>query len=58
LAVPMGAHVTNLSAIRTWATLLDDMRKDRDAWRDQAQGRRLPSPGAKMTLWRWLKTTV
>ena len=38
-------------------TLLDDMRKDRDAWRDQAQGRLLPSPASKMTLWRWLRTT-
>ena len=38
-------------------TLLDDIRKDRDAWRDQAQGRLLPAPAAKLTWWRWLRST-
>jgi hypothetical protein len=39
-------------------TLLEDMRRDRDAWRDQAQGRLLPRPETKpMTWWRWLRTT-
>jgi excisionase family DNA binding protein len=37
--------------------LVDDLRRDRDAWRDQAQGRLLPSPASKITLWRWLRTT-
>jgi hypothetical protein len=40
-------------------TLLEDMKRDRDAWRDQAQGRLLPAPAAKpMSWWRWLKTTA
>jgi hypothetical protein len=39
--------------------LLEDMRRDRDAWRDQAQGRLLPrAPAAKMSWWRWLRSTV
>ena len=37
--------------------LVDDLRRDRDAWRDQAQARVLPASGAKMSLWRWLRTT-
>jgi hypothetical protein len=37
--------------------LVEDLRRDRDAWRDQAQGRLLPSPTSKMSFWRWLRTT-
>jgi hypothetical protein len=37
--------------------MLDDMRRDRDASRDQAQARVLPAPGQKMTWGRWLRTT-
>jgi hypothetical protein len=38
-------------------TMLDDMRRDRDAWRDQAQARVLPAPGAKMSWRRWSRIT-
>jgi hypothetical protein len=38
--------------------LLEDMRADRDAWRDQAQRLALPAPAPEpMTLWRWLRST-
>ena len=37
--------------------LVDDLRRDRDAWREQAQARVLPAPGAKMSWWRWLRST-
>jgi hypothetical protein len=37
--------------------LVDDLRRDRDAWREQAQGRLLPPPEAKMSWWRWLRST-
>ena len=37
--------------------LVDDLRRDRDAWRDQAQTRVLPAPGAKMSWWQWLRST-
>ena len=37
--------------------MLEDMRRDRDAWREQAQTRALPAPAAPMSLWRWLRTT-
>jgi hypothetical protein len=35
----------------------DDMRIDRDHWRDQAQRLALPSPAPSMTWWRWLRST-
>jgi hypothetical protein len=35
--------------------MVEDLRRDRDAWRDQAQKLALPTP--PMTLWRWLRTT-
>jgi hypothetical protein len=37
---------------------LGDARRDRDAWRDQAQRLALPSPPAPepMSWWRWLRT--
>ena len=38
-------------------TMLEDMRRDRDAWREQAQTRLLPAPAASMSWWRWLRTT-
>ena len=37
--------------------LFEDMRRDRDAWREQAQTRLLPGPAAPMSWWRWLRTT-
>jgi hypothetical protein len=37
--------------------MLEDMRRDRDAWREQAQTRLLPAPAAPMSRWRWLRTT-
>jgi hypothetical protein len=37
--------------------MLEDMRRDRDAWREQAQTRLLPPPAAPTSLWRWLRTT-
>jgi hypothetical protein len=37
--------------------LVDDLRRDRDAWREQAQARVLPAPGAKISWWRWLRST-
>jgi hypothetical protein len=37
--------------------MLEDMRRDRDAWREQAQTRLLPAPAAPMSWWRWLRTT-
>jgi hypothetical protein len=37
--------------------MLEDMRRDRDAWREQAQTRMLPAPAAPTSLWRWLRTT-
>lgn len=44
-------RLTELKAI------LEDMRRDRDAWREQAQMRLLPAPAAPSTWWRWLRTT-
>src|SRR5437016_3743298 len=38
--------------------VLEDMRADRDAWRDQAQRLALPKPyAAPMSWWRWLRST-
>ncbi|HVI62177.1 MAG TPA: hypothetical protein VM910_06245 [Bradyrhizobium sp.] len=37
--------------------MLEDIRRDRDAWREQAQTRLLPAPAAPMSWWRWLRTT-
>jgi hypothetical protein len=36
--------------------MLEDMRRDRDAWREQAQTRLLPAPAAPTSWWRWLRT--
>jgi len=38
-------------------TMLEDTRRDRDAWREQAQTRLLPAPAARMSWWRWLRRT-
>jgi len=39
-------------------SMLADMQRDRDAWRDQAQRLALPKPdAAPMSWWRWLRTT-
>ena len=35
--------------------MLEDMRRDRDAWREQAQTRLLPAPA--VSWWRRLRTT-
>jgi hypothetical protein len=37
--------------------MLEDMRRDRDAWREQAQTRLLPAPAASMSWPRWLRST-
>jgi hypothetical protein len=37
--------------------MLEDMRRDRDAWREQAQTRLLPAPAATRSWWRWLRET-
>jgi hypothetical protein len=44
-------RLTELKAI------LEDMRRDRDAWREQAQMRMLPPPAAPRTWRRWLRPT-
>jgi hypothetical protein len=33
--------------------MLEDIRRDRDAWREQAQTRLLPAPAARMPWWPW-----
>ena len=37
--------------------MLEDMRSDRDAWRDQAQRLTLPSQQPSLSWWRWLRST-
>ncbi|HKF07410.1 MAG TPA: hypothetical protein VKB89_01610 [Xanthobacteraceae bacterium] len=37
--------------------MLEDMRRDRDAWREQAQTRLLPAPAAPVSWWGWLRST-
>jgi uncharacterized protein (DUF342 family) len=65
---PFPAAVETMAELRTRLTLaeerlselkamLEDMRRDRDAWREQAQTRLLPAPAAQMSWWRWLRTT-
>jgi hypothetical protein len=36
--------------------VLEDMRRDRDAGREQAQTRMLPGPAARMSWWPWRRT--
>jgi hypothetical protein len=38
--------------------MLEDMRRDRDAWREQAQTRLLAAPAASAPWWRWLRRTA
>jgi hypothetical protein len=38
--------------------MLEDMRRDRDAWREQAQTRLLAAPTASAQWWRWLRRTA
>jgi hypothetical protein len=37
--------------------MLDELRTERDAWREQAQRLALPAPAPAMTWWRWLRST-
>ena len=64
---PFPAPVETASELRTRLTLaeerlselkamLEDMRRDRDAWREQAQTRLLPAPMARMSWWPWRRT--
>jgi len=59
---PFPAPVETAAELRTRLTLaeerlselkamLEDMRRDRDAWREQAQTRLLPAPAARMSWW-------
>src|SRR5215470_11521432 len=61
---PFPAPVETATELRTRLTLaeerlselkvmLEDMRRDRDAWREQAQTRLLPAPAARMSWWPW-----
>jgi hypothetical protein len=36
--------------------VIEDLRSDRDHWRDQAERLALPKPEPKQSLWRWLRT--
>jgi hypothetical protein len=65
---PFPAPVETVAELRTRLALaeerltdlkamLEDMRRDRDAWREQAQTRLLPAPAPPMSWWRWLRTT-
>jgi hypothetical protein len=64
---PFPAPVETAAELRTRLTLaeerlselkamLEDMRRDRDAWREQAQTRMLPAPAARMSRWPWRRT--
>jgi hypothetical protein len=64
---PFPAPVETAAELRTRLTLaeerladlkamLEDMRRDRDAWREQAQTRLLPAPAAPMSWWPWRRT--
>ena len=35
--------------------MLEDMRRDRDAWREQAQTRLLAAPATAAPWWRWVR---
>jgi len=65
---PLPAPIETVAELRTRLALaeerltelkamLEEMRRDRDAWREQAQTRLLPAPAAPMSWWRWLRTT-
>ena len=64
---PFPAPVETVAELRTRLTLaeerlselkamLEDLRRDRDAWREQAQTRLLPAPAARMSWWPWRRT--
>ena len=64
---PFPAPVETAAELRTRLTLaeerlselkamLENMRRDRDAWREQAQTRLLPAPAARMSWWPWGRT--
>jgi hypothetical protein len=64
---PFPVPVETASELRTRLTMaeerlselkgmLEDMRRDRDAWREQAQTRLLPAPAARMSWWPWPRT--
>jgi hypothetical protein len=64
---PFPAPVETAAELRTRLTLaeerladlkamLEDMRRDRDAWREQAQTRLLPAPAARISWWSWRRT--
>ena len=64
---PFPAPVETVAELRTRLALaeerlselkamLEDMRRDRDAWREQAQTRLLPAPAARMSWWSWRRT--
>ena len=48
---------TALQRLADLKAMLDEMRTERDAWRDQAQRLALPAPAPSITLWRWLRST-
>jgi len=65
---PFPAPVETVAELRTRVALaeerltelkamLEDIRRDRDAWREQAKTRLLPAPATTMSWWRWLRTT-
>ena len=64
---PFPAPVETVAELRTRLTMaeerlselkamLEDMRRDRDAWREQAQTRLLPAPAARISWWSWRRT--
>src|SRR5262245_55256040 len=57
--MPNGKHLSGAAEERLTElkAMLEDMRRDRDAWREQAQTRLLPAPASAMLWWRWLRTT-
>jgi len=66
---PFPAPVETTAELRTRLTLaeerlselkvmLEDMRRDRDAWREQTQTRLLPAPAARMSWWPWRRTAA
>ena len=66
-AYPFPAPVETVAESRTRLTLaeerlselkvmLEDIRRDRDAWREQAQTRLLPAPAARMSWLPWRRT--
>ena len=64
---PFPAPVETVAELRTRLTLaeerlselkamLEDLRSDRDSWREQAQTRLLPAPAARISWWPWRRT--